>query len=854
MSGINEQVIEAEIYQIGPQGIPGEAATISVGTVTTGAAGTDASVINSGTSSAAILDFVIPQGAQGLQGIQGPQGIQGLTGATGNGIASIVKTGTVGLVDTYRITFTDNTYFDFNVTNGSSISDIEKTGTSGLVDTYTITLTNGNTHTFTVTNGAKGDKGETGEVGNGILGVNKMSTTGLVDNYRMTFTNGTYFDFDVTNAKSIVSISKISTSGLIDTYRITFNDNTNFQFPVTNGNGVSGVTLLSWVGLDKTYRMTFTNGTYFDFVVSNGAEGQAEWGGISGVLSNQHDLQDALDLKADTSQTHALKAYSDNGELLTDAEGLADVTNYAHSTYCGDQAYNLTDTKKFIKVGSPIFNNGMVCGCSESAYYGIKQSILNTIGNKKWKLKWSGKLPRSGSEQYVFGIQFNDANKRAGINIGRFNTGNNFFFNVLLDDNGTPTYSTNAYFSLDNSTEPNYDGYVEFTGTKYILGIKLEGQTSFTTTEIESTNPIAAGTSDNLLIGYKMTTGAINLQTVQLTVDNIPVFSGNKTGIDTIKPDDYTVVGSPTISADGVASNFTSSNYIKVPKEILNSVGTNSWSIEVEGVCNNYDAFAPLFSGSGHIWSDTASFFNVGRLSAANTWISYIILDNNGTKENTLIGSSDTLQASVIGQAYRQIIGYDSFAKKYYSNIEFADGTKVEKEVQSNLYLAQQSTDLCLGYNYGDYSINLNTLKVHIAENLVYQPCLKIPYTESKTGSKIVNAVYRGRVNDMASQFGYANYYTLSDTDFTLPQVELYGLIGDKTLRDSYYNGVTYWELFSNRRLEQGGSCESGVEYTLPKPFADANYVLTIPYSSKTATSFIPSATGDFIAKGTGLL
>jgi hypothetical protein len=29
----------------------------------------------------------------------------------------------------------------------------------------------------------------------------------------------------------------------------------------------------------------------------------------------------------------------------------------------------------------------------------------------------------------------------------------------------------------------------------------------------------------------------------------------------------------------------------------------------------------------------------------------------------------------------------------------------------------------------------------------------------------------------MASQFGYANYYTLSDTDFTLPQVELYGLI-----------------------------------------------------------------------------
>ena len=37
---------------------------------------------------------------------------------------------------------------------GNGISSITKTGTSGLVDTYTITYTNGNTTTFTVTNGS----------------------------------------------------------------------------------------------------------------------------------------------------------------------------------------------------------------------------------------------------------------------------------------------------------------------------------------------------------------------------------------------------------------------------------------------------------------------------------------------------------------------------------------------------------------------------------------------------------------------------------------------------------------------------------------------------------------------------
>lgn len=49
----------------GDTGPQGPAATIKVGTVTTAAYGTPVSVKNSGTSSAAIFDFVIPQGAPG---------------------------------------------------------------------------------------------------------------------------------------------------------------------------------------------------------------------------------------------------------------------------------------------------------------------------------------------------------------------------------------------------------------------------------------------------------------------------------------------------------------------------------------------------------------------------------------------------------------------------------------------------------------------------------------------------------------------------------------------------------------------------------------------------------------------
>jgi hypothetical protein len=67
----------------GIQGVPGNAATIAAGTTTTGAAGSSASVTNSGSSSAAVFDFTIPQGIQGVQGIQGIQGVQGIQGEPG---------------------------------------------------------------------------------------------------------------------------------------------------------------------------------------------------------------------------------------------------------------------------------------------------------------------------------------------------------------------------------------------------------------------------------------------------------------------------------------------------------------------------------------------------------------------------------------------------------------------------------------------------------------------------------------------------------------------------------------------------------------------------------------------------
>lgn len=135
---------------IGPlEGPAGQAATITVGTTTTGGPGTKAQVTNSGTAQNAIFNFTIPQGAQGQQGPKGepgPQGVQGEPGQKGDpgetGPAGQAATITVGT------TTTGEPGTDAYVTNVGSTSAAK--------------------FNFTIPRGEKGEKGDKGDPGPGV--------------------------------------------------------------------------------------------------------------------------------------------------------------------------------------------------------------------------------------------------------------------------------------------------------------------------------------------------------------------------------------------------------------------------------------------------------------------------------------------------------------------------------------------------------------------------------------------------------------------------------------------------------------------------------------------------------------
>lgn len=78
------------------------------------------------------------------------------------GINSIVYTPPVApsLTGTMVITLADQSTTSVSIQNGKGIVSIAKVSTSGLIDTYRITYNDNTTSTFTVTNGAKGDTGD----------------------------------------------------------------------------------------------------------------------------------------------------------------------------------------------------------------------------------------------------------------------------------------------------------------------------------------------------------------------------------------------------------------------------------------------------------------------------------------------------------------------------------------------------------------------------------------------------------------------------------------------------------------------------------------------------------------------
>jgi hypothetical protein len=164
-------------YLVGPTGATGPANSLSIGTITTGSAGSSASATITGTAPSQTLSLTIPRGDQGIQGIQGVKGDTGNTGATGpaNTLSvGTVTTGNPGSSASVSITGTSPTQTvsftiprgDVGQPNSLAIGTVT-TGNSGDPAGATITgSAPSQTLNLTIPRGIQGIQGPAGNLGN----------------------------------------------------------------------------------------------------------------------------------------------------------------------------------------------------------------------------------------------------------------------------------------------------------------------------------------------------------------------------------------------------------------------------------------------------------------------------------------------------------------------------------------------------------------------------------------------------------------------------------------------------------------------------------------------------------------
>ena len=198
----------------GAKGANGITPTLRVGSTSTGNAGTNANVTMTDSNNVYTLNFVIPKGDKGDTGAKGDAGAKGQDGAKGaDGITPTLKVGTVttlaaGSNATVTMSKNNNEYtLNFGIPKGNK-GDTGASGGSGettvVNPTITIgTVTNGDTASATITgdspnytlnlvlpkgakgdtgaagtDGAKGDKGDKGEKGDtGAKGADGQTPT-----------------------------------------------------------------------------------------------------------------------------------------------------------------------------------------------------------------------------------------------------------------------------------------------------------------------------------------------------------------------------------------------------------------------------------------------------------------------------------------------------------------------------------------------------------------------------------------------------------------------------------------------------------------------------------------------------
>ena len=189
-----------------------------------------------------------------------------------------------------------------------------------------------------------------------------------------------------------------------------------------------------------------------------------------------------------------------------------------------------------------------------------------------------------------------------------------------------------------------------------------------------------------------------------------------------------TVVGSPAITSDGVASGFDSANAnnIQIPTAIISQIATaNTWKVEVSGTVQE--------SGFtyGNVRTDNNIRYDLIQINRyANGFMFVCCLDENGTttSKNIPITFSNTYN----GKAYKATFKFTG--TKYIATVQFGDGEVLTNSLDSTYKIKffNYGDNFELGYKCINGSINLPSISTTVDGKEVFTGAKEVYYAMEK--------------------------------------------------------------------------------------------------------------------------
>ena len=378
------------------------------------------------------------------------------------------------------------------------------------------------------------------------------------------------------------------------------------------------------------------------------------------------------------------------------------------------------DKSKITVVGNPtITSDGVASGFSD----GNRILLPNAINfTSDWELRFSFICTNTLVNERIVGSSIS-GNARLGINIGFTGAVNEE--NKLMCWLSSGTLSTDAWDIINRKAstttfQTNQLYYIILQCKNGVYSLKSSTDNINWVTEWTVNSSLVAGTK-NLALGCPIAEpnfyflGSIDLPSFKIYVDNQLVYSPTKPTylLERRKPKvwnkgQFTVVGNPSISDDGIASGFGAGNYIDINYSI-NTIDYQNLNIDIsfttssDVTTNQYILHSKTYAQLSVYIINGQLRFNVGK---NNAWFGDVIIDTvtNNTRYNLNLNfttSGVTYTCETNGTTITNFI---------------ADKTMLGDTQNMNLWLGvtRSSNTPFLG------SIDLKSFKIYTDNNLVF--------------------------------------------------------------------------------------------------------------------------------------